>query len=79
MGKSQHTSRYRNLLNLLRERREALGLRQIDVEERLGAYKSFIFKVECGERRIDVVELADLCKVYRLKLPKILKAIGYRG
>ena len=75
MQKSQHTKKYRKLLEALRNAREKAGLRQTDVSQTLGVYSTFITKVEAGERRIDVVELAELCQVYRVKLHSFLKSV----
>ncbi|HEV3261399.1 MAG TPA: helix-turn-helix transcriptional regulator [Gemmataceae bacterium] len=76
MQKSQHTREYRRLLAALRQAREKAGLTQGEVAERLGTYASFISKCESGERRIDVVELAALCRVYGADLFKLLRAVG---
>lgn len=53
---------------LLRELREAAGLRQADVAKKLGMPQSFVSKYEAGERRIDVVELRSICKVLGISL-----------
>lgn len=45
------------LLDLLRNRRESLRLRQTDLALRLGRDQATISKVERGERRLDVIEL----------------------
>jgi len=37
--------------------REAAGLRQVDVAERLGRYQSYVSHVESRQKVIDVVEL----------------------
>lgn len=62
MEKSQHTGRYRKLLLEMKLARVRAGLSQTAVAEKLKAYKTYISKVEQGERKIDVVELADLCQ-----------------
>ena len=76
MEKSQHTDMYRRLTEELRRAREEAGLTQAEVLEKLDLYGSFLSKVESGERRIDVVELATLCKVYKVDLVEFLQAIG---
>jgi transcriptional regulator with XRE-family HTH domain len=76
MQKSQHTKQYERLLKALRRAREAAGLTQLDVAERLGAYASYVSKCESGERRIDVVELAEFCRLYDVKLVTILNSAG---
>lgn len=64
------------MLNVLRQAREKAGLKQGEVAEQLGAYASFISKVESGERRIDVVELAALCRIYGVGLVTFLRRAG---
>ena len=74
MQKSQHTKKYRRLLEALRETRKKAGLTQTEVSKRLGSYSTFITKLESGERRVDVIELTELCHIYGVKLQVFLKA-----
>jgi transcriptional regulator with XRE-family HTH domain len=76
MTKSRHTSRYRRLLKALREVRLKAGVTQVEVARHFGAHASFVSKIESGERRIDVVELADLCHIYGIRLTVFLKQAG---
>lgn len=76
MDKSQHTRAYRRLLHALRAAREAAGLTQAEVAARLKTYASYVSKVESGERRVDVVELAHLCRVYGADLIALLRTAG---
>lgn len=76
MEKSQHTRQYERLVSALREARLASGLTQLDVADRLGTYASYVSKCESGERRVDVVELAQFCEVYRVPLARLLRAAG---
>jgi len=61
--KSVHTPEYQALLDWLRKARQAKGLTMREMAARLHVPHSWIGKVETGERRIDVVELARLCRV----------------
>jgi transcriptional regulator with XRE-family HTH domain len=58
MQKSVHTKEYRALRAELRAAREAAGLSQRDLAAKLSVPHSWVAKVEAGERRIDVVEMA---------------------
>ena len=62
MRKSVFTNDYRVFLEQLRRTREAVGLTQEDLAERLQETQSFVSKAERGERRIDVVELRVWCQ-----------------
>jgi transcriptional regulator with XRE-family HTH domain len=77
MDKSQHTADYKRLLEALRKVREDAGLTQGEVTQQLATYASFISKVESGERRVDVVELAALCKIYKVGLIDFLRQAGF--
>jgi transcriptional regulator with XRE-family HTH domain len=61
---------------VLKKAREAAGLTQAQVAERLQLYASFVSKVESGERRLDVVELAELCEAYNTTLVAVLREAG---
>lgn len=76
MKKSRHSQKYRRILHLLRQLREDRGLLQSDVAKRFGAYASFVSKCESGERRIDVVELAEFCQAYGISVHEFLKRAG---
>jgi transcriptional regulator with XRE-family HTH domain len=74
--KSQHTRTYLRLIQTLRQAREQAGLKQEEVAEHFGTYPSFVSKIESGERRIDVVELAEFCKLYGVNLADFLRSVG---
>lgn len=52
------------------------GLTQAEVGHKFGGHASFVSKIESGERRLDVVELADFCQLYGLKMNAFLKQAG---
>ena len=52
------------MLTRLRQARLEAGLTQEQVALRIGVRQNFVSKDELGERRIDVVELAELAKLY---------------
>jgi transcriptional regulator with XRE-family HTH domain len=60
MEKSTHTREYALLRSHLRTLRENAGLTQRDLAKRLDVPHSWVAKIECGERRIDLVELCIL-------------------
>lgn len=76
MEKRKHSKAYSRLLRVLVDARKKAGLTQVEVAAAFGAHPPFIWKSEAGERRIDVVEFAELCRVYGVKPSAILKAAG---
>jgi transcriptional regulator with XRE-family HTH domain len=65
MGRSLHSERYKHLLARLGEARRRVGLTQAEVARRLRRPQSYVSKCESGERRIDVIELAEFANLYR--------------
>lgn len=63
VGRTIYTDEHRRLVALLREMREEAGLRQAEVARRLGRHQSFVSKYEAGQRRLDLVELREICRV----------------
>ena len=62
MDKSIYTREYELLLKLLREKRTAAGISQVELAEMLGTTQSFVSKCERGDRRLDVIQLRTLCR-----------------
>lgn len=61
MDKSIYSRRQRLLQALLRDIRTEAGLRQVDLAAKLELPQSFVSKCESGERRLDVLELEQVC------------------
>ena len=81
MRKSIHTVQHKQLLTLLRKIRLEAGLTQAQLAESLNTDQTVISKIESGERRLDVLELREICKalgitleVFVRKLEKSLKS-----
>lgn len=74
--KSRYTKAYARVLQTLRELRREAGLTQAEVAARFGGHAPFVSKCESGERRIDVVELAEFCRIYGVTLGTFLARAG---
>ena len=68
MEKSTFTREYTLLCKLLLEQREAAGITQVELAERLSETQSYVSKVERGERRLDLVQVAWFCKAIGIGL-----------
>lgn len=68
MAKSLYRTENLELAALLREVREAEGLVQTALGERMGRGQTYVSNVELGIRRLDVVELRDYCSALGIEL-----------
>lgn len=60
------------LLSLLRRHRKAAGLTQAQCSRALERPQSFMSDVENGTRRLDILQLRDLCKVLGIELKDLI-------
>lgn len=62
---TRYPNAYARLGSLLKRARHNAKLTQIEAARRLGKTQAYISKCERGERRIDVIEIAEFAKLYR--------------
>jgi transcriptional regulator with XRE-family HTH domain len=63
------------LLALLRQVRTEAGLSQQQLADRLRRPQSFVSKFESGERRLDILELRQVCRALDLPLGAFLSRL----
>jgi transcriptional regulator with XRE-family HTH domain len=63
-----YRQKYRQFLRRLKQARQDASLTQVQVARKLSRPQSFVSKCESGERRVDVVELAEFARLYRKPL-----------
>ena len=73
MGRSIGTADQKRLLELLRQIRLDAGLRQVDLAKRLRQPQSYISKYESGERRLDLLELREVCRAVGIDLKDFVR------
>lgn len=73
MPKSIFSAGQEKLQKLLREARAKTGLNQVGLAKKLGRPQSFVSKYETGERRLDLVELREICQALKIPLPTFAK------
>jgi transcriptional regulator with XRE-family HTH domain len=76
MTRVLHSPEYIRLRQELVAAREAAGLTQIQLAEKLTRTQSFVSKYELGERRLDVVEFVLVCRCIGVAPSKILARIS---
>jgi transcriptional regulator with XRE-family HTH domain len=63
----------KKLQAILRQARLEAGLRQIDLAKLLLQPQSFVSKYESGERRLDLLELRQVCHAVGMSLPELIR------
>ena len=71
MEKHANSGDQKKMLHLLRQVRVEAGLTQEQLAERLGRPQSFVSKYETGERRLDILELREVCRAVGIPLPDL--------
>lgn len=64
-----------DLVKFLREARMKAGLTQVEAAKKLGCRQTFISKIECGERRVDVVEFVVMMRAYDTDPARFLRKL----
>ena len=72
--KSLFTGEYRVFREMLRDLRLQKCLTQMKLSSALGMAQSFVSKYEMGERRLDFVEVAALCRQLDITLEDFAKS-----
>lgn len=62
MSWTSRSRRHARLVELLVETRREAGISQVELARRMGLRQQWIAHMESGARRIDVVELIDICR-----------------
>ncbi len=78
MEKSVHTSDYVVLRRLLRDTRQAAGMTQSDLAEKLGKTQSIVSKFERGEVRLDLIQFRTVCHALGTTLPAFVGELEKR-
>jgi ribosome-binding protein aMBF1 (putative translation factor) len=72
MPESIYSAEQELLQHLLRQTREAKALTQVELAHQINRPQSFVSKYESGERRLDIVELREVCRALGTKLAKFV-------
>jgi transcriptional regulator with XRE-family HTH domain len=73
MDKTIHSKGQAVLQSLLRKLRQEAGFRQQDLAEKLGEPQSFVSKYESGDRRLDIIEIRQICQALGISLTEFIK------
>ena len=70
--KSIHNKAYQQLLSLLRSKRLDRGITQEELASRLGVGQGIVSKIETHERRLDLIELREICLALGISFPEFV-------
>lgn len=73
MAKMTQVMQRKHLQELLRQVRLDAGLRQTDLAKLLGQPQSYVSKYESGERRLDLLELRQVCEAIGIPLEEFIQ------
>jgi transcriptional regulator with XRE-family HTH domain len=76
--KSLRTAAHQALLKVLVRARARAELTQTELGLRLGRSQPWISNIERGERRLDVIEFAELCRELNLQPGRVLGKLPLR-
>ena len=68
MKVSIYSQQHKSLIQRIKKARVAAGLGQKEVAHLLGTTQSNISKIESGQRKVDVLQLKELARVYKKHL-----------
>lgn len=81
--KSRYAPKYRLLLRLLCETREASGITQVELSARMGTSQSMLSKLERGVVRMDITDMLDYLDGIEAEplefMRQFLQRIGWPG
>lgn len=73
MDKKRRTQQLDKLKRLLKAVRAESGMKQEQLAEKLGETQNFISRLERGERRLDFLEMFQLCEVLDISPVEFVK------
>lgn len=70
--------KYKYFIQVFIEFRTKAGLLQTDLAKALKVHQSYISKIETGQRRVDLIELREICKVLKTNIVEFSKVVEER-
>jgi transcriptional regulator with XRE-family HTH domain len=75
MKKRIYMAQRGRLVSLLREMRIEAGLTQVDLGARIEKDQAYVSRYESGQRRLDVLEVREICQVIGVTLEEFAKRL----
>lgn len=75
MDKSIHSHLYHQVIGRLRGKREKMGITQVQLAELLKVNQTYVSRIETCERRLDILELMNICEALDLSFIDFVREI----
>ena len=75
MKKRIYMAQRGRLVSLLREMRIEAGLTQVDLAARVERDQAYVSRYESGQRRLDVLEVREICQVVGVTLEEFARRL----
>lgn len=75
MGRHLRSARHRALLAAIIEARNATGLSQRDFAKKLGRANNFVWRIEAGERQVNVLDFIDIAKAAGVPPDELIRRV----
>lgn len=75
MKKKIYIAQRNRLIALLREMRLEAGLTQADLAGRVGKDQAYVSRYESGQRRLDVLEVREICEAVGITLEEFVRRL----
>jgi transcriptional regulator with XRE-family HTH domain len=73
VGRYLRSVRHRALVATIVEAREAIGLSQREFAKKLNRTNNFVWRIEAGERKVEVLEFIEIAKAAGVDPPELLR------
>lgn len=76
MGRHLRSPKHRALIAALVEARTATGLSQRDFAKKLGRTNNFVWRIEAGERQVNVLEFIEIAKAAGVQPDELIRRVA---
>lgn len=75
MGRHLRSPKHRALIAAIVEARNTTGLSQREFAKKLGRTNNFVWRIEAGERQVNVLEFIDIAKAADIAPDELIRRI----
>jgi len=75
VGKHLRSARHRALIAAIVEARTAAGMSQREFAKKLGRTNNFVWRIEAGERQVNVLEFIEIAKAAGVPADELIRRV----